>query len=142
MIKKTITYEDYNGTERVEDFYFNLSKAELTEMELSTEGGYASMLNKIINSKSLPDLMAEAKKLILKAYGEKSTDGRRFVKSEELSLAFSQTEAYSQLFTQFISDADMASKFVNGVMPAELQKNIEEIMSKEASEPNSDLSLA
>lgn len=141
MIKKTITYEDYNGTERVEDFYFNLSKAELTEMELSIEGGYASMLNNIINSKSLPDLMAEAKKLILKAYGEKSTDGRRFVKSEELSLAFSQTEAYSQLFTQFISDADMASKFVNGVMPAELQKDIEEIMSKEASEPNSDLYL-
>ena len=118
MLKKTITYVDYNGTERKEDFYFNLSKAEIMEMEMGTTGGMVEMINKIVAAQDAPAIIDMFKKMILKAYGEKSADGKRFIKSKELSEAFSQTEAYSQLFMELATDADAASKFVNGIVPA------------------------
>ena len=118
MIKKTITYKDYNDVERTEDFYFNLTKAEVMEMEMGTEGGFAEMINKVINAKNAPAIIKIFKDLILKAYGEKSLDGKRFVKSEEISTAFAQTEAYSKLFMELATDADAAAKFVNGIIPA------------------------
>ena len=93
MLKKTITYKDYNGVERTEDFYFNLSKAEAMEMELSITGGLTEMIRKIVAAQDTPTIIATFKQIILKAYGEKSPDGRRFIKSEELSKAFSETEA-------------------------------------------------
>ena len=119
MLKKTITYVDYNGTERKEDFYFNLSKAEIMEMEMGTPGGMVEMINKIVAAQDAPAIIDMFKKMILKAYGEKSADGKRFIKSKELSEAFSQTEAYSQLFMELATDADAASKFVNGIVPAQ-----------------------
>ena len=119
MLKKTITYTDYNGTERKEDFYFNLSKAEIMEMEMGTTGGMVEMINKIVAAQDAPAIIDMFKKMILKAYGEKSADGKRFIKSKELSEAFSQTEAYSQLFMELATDADAASKFVNGIVPAQ-----------------------
>lgn len=124
MLKKTIIYNDYNGSERTEDFYFNLSKAEVTEMEMSTAGGLAEMIKKIIATQDAPSIIKIFKDLILKAYGEKSPDGKRFIKSEELSMAFSQTEAYSQLFMELAVDADAASNFINGVVPNEAGKHI------------------
>lgn len=124
MLKKTITYNDYNGTERTEDFYFNLTKAEIMEMEMSTSGGLAEMITKIVATKDAPAIIKIFKELILKAYGEKSPDGKRFIKSEEISTAFSQTEAYSQLFMELATDADAASTFVNGIVPATEQKAI------------------
>lgn len=120
MLKKTITYTDYNGQERTENHYFNLSKAELMEMEMSTTGGWAAMMQSIIDAKDMPSLIKMFKELILKAYGEKSADGKRFIKSPELSIAFSQTEAYSQLFMELATNADSASNFVTGIIPAEL----------------------
>lgn len=117
MLKKTITYTDYNGTERKEDFYFNLSKAELMEMEMGVDGGLSAMVEKIIAAQNTPQLIKLFKELILKSYGEKSADGKRFIKSEELSTAFSQTEAYSDLYMQLATNADEASKFVNGIVP-------------------------
>ena len=122
MLKKTVTYTDYNGVERTEDYYFNLTKAEIAEMELSVSGGYAEMLNKIVAAQDMPTLIKVWKELLLKAYGEKSLDGRRFIKSEEISTAFSQTEAYSILFMEFATDADSAAQFVNGIMPADLNR--------------------
>lgn len=119
MLKKTITYTDYNNVERTEDFYFNLSKAEIMELELSTTGGLAEMINKIVAEKNAPAIIEIFKKLILKAYGEKSPDGKRFIKSDEIAAAFSQTEAYSQLFMELATDADAAAKFVNGIVPVE-----------------------
>ena len=119
MLKKTITYTDYNGTERTEDFYFNLSKAEIMEMELSTEGGLSEMIQKIIAAQDAPAIIKIFKELILKAYGEKSPDGKRFIKSDEISTAFSQTEAYSKLFMELATDADAAAKFVNGIIPVD-----------------------
>lgn len=118
MLKKSITYTDYNGTERTEDFYFNLSKAELMEMEMGTSGGLSEMIQKIVAAQDAPAIIKIFKDLVLKAYGEKSSDGKRFIKSEELATAFSQTEAYSQLFMELATNADAASAFVNGIVPA------------------------
>ena len=118
MLKKTITYVDYNGTERKEDFYFNLSKAEIMAMEMGTTGGMVEMINRIVAAQDAPAIIDVFKKMILRAYGEKSADGKRFIKSKEISEAFSQTEAYSQLFMELATDADAASKFVNGIVPA------------------------
>lgn len=122
MLKKTITYVDYNGAERTEDFYFNLSKAEVMEMEMSTSGGLAEMIKKIVAAQDAPAIIKIFKDLILKAYGEKSPDGKRFIKSEEIATSFSQTEAYSQLFMELATNADEASKFVNGIIPAASEK--------------------
>ena len=121
MLKKTITYTDYNGAERKEDFYFNLTKAEIMEMEMSISGGLTEMINRIVAAQDAPAIVKIFKELILKAYGEKSADGRRFMKVDEngvpLSINFSQTEAYSQLFMELATDADAASAFVNGIVP-------------------------
>jgi hypothetical protein len=122
MLKKTVTYVDYNGVERTEDFYFNLSKAEVAEMELSVEGGFSKMLEEIIASKDNVRIVSLFKQMVLKAYGEKSADGRRFVKSEEISKAFSETEAYSEIFMELALNSDQAAAFVNGIMPANLDK--------------------
>lgn len=117
MLKKTMTYTDYAGNERTEDFYFNLTKAELTEMELSHTGGLIQFLEKIIAEQDAPKILAMFKDLILRAYGEKSPDGKRFIKSAELREAFTQTEAYSMLFMEMFEDADAAVNFVNGIIP-------------------------
>ena len=122
MLKKTITYTDYNGLERTEDFYFDLSKAEVAEMEMSVDGGYSGLLTNIINAQDKPALIKIFKEIILKAYGEKSLDGKRFVKSEEISTAFSQTEAYSILFMELATDDKAAADFCNGIMPDTSEK--------------------
>ena len=124
MLKKIITYTDYNGVERTEPFYFNLSKAELMEMELGVTGGMMEMLNKIIDAKDAPSLMKTFKEMIMKAYGVKSDDGKRLIKSEELSTAFTQTEAYSVLFMELITDDKAAADFVNGIIPNEIQAEV------------------
>ena len=122
MLKKTITYTDYNGVERTEDFFFNLTKAEIMEMEMGTEGGMADMISRIVSAQDTPSIIKIFKDILLKAYGEKSPDGKRFIKSKELSDGFSQTEAYSILFMELATDAEAASKFVNGIIPADVAK--------------------
>ena len=117
MLKKTITYTNYNDKEITEDFYFNLSKAEVLEMEMSTAGGLAEQINKIVAAQEAPIIIKTFKDLILKAYGEKSPDGKRFIKNDEVREAFSQTEAYSILFMELATDADAAALFVNSVIP-------------------------
>lgn len=124
MLKKTITYTDYNGVERTEPFYFNLSKAELMEMELGVTGGMTKMLDKIIAAKDAPSLMKTFKEMIMKSYCIKSDDGKRLIKSEELSIAFTQTEAYSVLFMELITDDKAAADFVNGIIPNEIQAEV------------------
>lgn len=117
MLKRTITYTDYNGEERTEDFFFNLTKAEIIELELSVSGGLENLLDTIIKTKDAPKIIENFKKIILKAYGVKSADGRRFIKNDEVRDDFAQTEAYSILFTELATDADAAAKFVNGIVP-------------------------
>lgn len=130
MLKKTIKYTDYNGVERVEDFYFDLSAAEVTEMELSQEGGLSNLIKKITEAQDTPSLIKLFKQLILKAYGEKSADGRRFIKSDELSTEFTQTPAYSILFMELATDEKAAAAFVNGIIPQEAVVKQQELESK------------
>lgn len=120
MLKKLIKYTDYDGRERSENFYFYMSKAELMEMELGTVGGMQNLIQLIIDKQDIPKIMEAFKTIILKAYGEKSPDGRRFIKSKELSEAFSQTEAYSNLYMELITDANAASAFINGIVPTDI----------------------
>lgn len=126
MLKQTIKYTDYNGVEREETFWFNLNKAELMEMEMSTVGGFAEMIEKIIAAQDTPTLVKIFKDFILKAYGEKSPDGRGFMKLDKdgrpLSRKFVQTEAYSELFMKLSTDAEAAAAFINGIVPAEFTK--------------------
>ena len=122
MLKKTITYTDYNGTTRKEDFYFNLTQAEVTELEVSVEGGLVEMINRIVAAQNGKVIIETFKDIILRAYGEKSPDGRRFIKNQEVRDAFAQTEAYSNLFMELATDAKAASEFVNGIVPPKAEK--------------------
>lgn len=123
MLKKTIPYTDFNGNERKEDFYFHLMESEIAEMELSTTGGFTESIQRIIQTQDVPEIIKQFKKIILKAYGVKSPDGKRFEKSEELSREFSQTNAYSKLFMELATDDKAAAEFLNGVVPEELQQD-------------------
>lgn len=141
MLKKLIKYTDYDGRERSENFYFYLNKAELMEMELGVDGGMQQMIQLIIDKQDIPKIMDAFKRIILKAYGEKSPDGRRFIKSKELSEAFSQTEAYSNLYMELVTDANAAATFINSIVPddvaqaaVERRRQEEETEIKEAEE--------
>lgn len=139
MLKKLIKYTDYNGKERQENFYFYLNKAELMEMELGTVGGMQNLIQLIIDKQDIPEIIKAFKMIILKSYGEKSADGVRFIKSEELSRAFSQTEAYANLYMELISDGNAAAAFINGIVPPDLlrareQKDTEQAAVKEEKE--------
>lgn len=120
MLKKLINYTDYDGRDRSENFYFYLSKAELMEMELSSVGGMQNLIQLIIEKQDIPKIMEAFKTIILRAYGEKSPDGRRFIKSKELSEAFSQTEAYSNLYMELVTNAEAAAMFINGIVPEDV----------------------
>ena len=122
MLKKTITYTDYNGVELTEDFYFNLSKAEAIELEFGIPGGLTAMIQNIVAANDNPSIIKIFKEFILKAYGVKSPDGKRFMKTDEngrpLADKFKETEAYSELFMELATNADEASKFINGIIPS------------------------
>ena len=121
MLKKTITYEDFNGETVSEDFFFHLSKAELVELEMSHTGGLSASLERIIAAQDNKALIVEFKNLILSSYGKRSDDGRRFIKNQELRDEFESTEAYSSLFMELVTDTDAAIEFVQGVIPADLE---------------------
>lgn len=126
MLRKKIKYVDFNDVEREEEYYFNISKAELMEMEFGTTGGFSEMVKRIVEAQDQPTLMKIFKDFILKAYGEKSADGKRFMKKDEfgrpLSANFEQSEAYSVLYMELITNAEAASEFINGVVPADIAK--------------------
>ena len=123
MLAKAITYTDYNGVERTETFYFNLSQAELIDMQLGGKDGlYSNKLQKMIDNHDAAAIVATIKEFVLKSYGEKTDDGKRFIKSPEISEAFMQTEAYSQLITELLSDDAKSSEFILGIMPQALRE--------------------
>jgi hypothetical protein len=125
MRKETITYTDYNNVTRTEDFFFNLNEAELTALQYGVDGGLKEMLERIVKSNDNKQIMACFHELIAKSYGEKSPDGRRFIKSEELSEAFMQTEAYNELMLRFMTDANYSAEFINDVL-ADVTKRTKE----------------
>lgn len=117
MIGITKTYNDFNDVERTETKFFNLTEAEVMEMELGTAGGVAELLQRIVAAKDQPTIIKFFKDFILKAYGEKSPDGLRFDKSEQMRQDFSNTQFYNLLFMELATDDEKAAKFVNGVIP-------------------------
>ena len=130
MLKKTISYEDFDGNEITEDFYFNLTKAEIAEMELEVRGGLSATLEKITKAKETPVLIKIFKDLILRSYGVKSDDGKRFIKTKTMREEFEQHAAFSALFMELATDANAASEFVNGVVPSDVSKKMKELENK------------
>lgn len=126
MYKKTVTYEDYKGNTRTEDFYFNLNKAELVELELSTKGGLTVTMDRIIAAQDNPTLFKIFKDLVSKSYGVLSDDGRKFIKNQEVLDDFMQTEAYSIIFSELATNAEAAAEFFNNVIPQNLAKELAE----------------
>lgn len=124
MLKKTITYTDYNGVVRTEDFLFNLTKTELMKWDLKTPGGLAARLERISQKVDVPSLTAFIEDLIDKSYGIKSEDGVRFIKDENLSKMFTQTEAYDQLFVDLLSDEKKTTEFISGIIPKKLADQV------------------
>lgn len=122
MLKREITFKNFNDEQVTKTYYFNLSKSELIELELGEEGGLAELLQTIVESQNTPALIKQFKRLVLLAYGEKSADGERFVKSDEIRNAFEQTAAYDALFSELATSDDAASTFINAVVPREIME--------------------
>lgn len=117
MVTREFTYTDYNGNERTEEHCFNLTRAELTKMEMSTDGGFASLIDRVVKAQDGRQIMDIFEDILRRSHGVKSPDGRRLIKSPELFEEFSQTPAYDELFMELVLDADKASKFVNAIVP-------------------------
>lgn len=128
MFKKTIEYTDFNGEKRKEDYYFNLTKAELLEMQLSTEGGLKEMLEEIVKTKDVPKLVKMFKRIIMLSYGEKTPDGKHFMKNDEIRQRFECSEAYSELFMELATNDDSAAEFVNALLPEDFQSGEDELV--------------
>ena len=126
MYKKTITFNDLDGNKLTEDFWFHLSKAKILEMELSTTGGLEASMKELIKKRDGANIMSTFKDLILMSYGERSLDGKRFLQSKEISEAFEQTDAYSELFTELVTNDEAAAEFFNGILPADVQEKVAE----------------
>lgn len=130
MIKKTVTYTDYNGVERTESFYFHFSEAEILDMEMSTEGGFAERVQRIVDAKQQTELLKVIKQFVYDAYGVKSEDGKRFMKNDEVKAAFIESPAYSQIFMEMLSNDKIASEFINGVVPSNMKDKLAELVNK------------
>lgn len=130
MLKKTVTYTDFDGNERTEELYFNLTKAELMELQMSEIGGLEKRLKGIIMAQNGVEIMKFFKDIFLNSYGVKSPDGRRFIKNDEVRTDFEQTEAYSQLFMELVTDADKMADFIKGVIPSDLAGQVDEEIKK------------
>ena len=137
MLKKTITYTDYDGNQRTEDFYFNLTKAELTNMFNSVSGGLEKYLTRIVAAQDGPALMNAIRDTVKASYGEKSLDGRRFMKSDEIFKNFEETEAYSVFFMELMGDDEAALNFIISVLPQDMQGAIRQEMAKKLTQETS-----
>lgn len=124
MFRIQKTYTDFNGNERKEDFYFHLTEAEVMKMQLGTTGGLAETIQRLIDLQDGPAILKIFEDLVLKSYGVKSPDGREFIKNQALRDSFMQTQAYSDIYVELATDADKAAKFINGILPANLAKQV------------------
>ena len=128
MLKKTIKYEDFNGDEVEEELWFHLSKAELVELEMSHEGGFVESMQRIVDAQDNKAIITEFKKIILLSYGQKSMDGRRFIKNQPAREEFESSAAYSELFMELVTNTDSAIEFMNGIIPAGLAEDVAEVV--------------
>lgn len=127
MFKKTVEYTDFNGETVSEDLYFHLSEVELIEMELSVDGGLSAKLEKMITTANSREIVAYVKELILDSYGERSEDGKRFIKNDEVREAFAQSQAFSTILFELLQGEDAASKFVNALLPPDVVAKLKSV---------------
>lgn len=133
MLKKNIKYTDFNGNQVSEDYYFNLTKAELTEMEMSIQGGFSTHLEHVMNTRDMPALMDFFKLFIVKSYGEKSADGKYFRKDGNMAHDFTCSAAYDSLFNELLEvDGDTSNllKFIAAVVPPDISEKVLESATK------------
>lgn len=130
MLKKTLTYTDYNGTERTESYYFHFNEAEILDMEMSVEGGFAERVQRIVDAKDQTSLLKVIKKFVIDAYGVKSEDGKRFIKNDAVRAEFVESPAYSAIFMELITNDVLAAEFVNGVVPDSMKDKLKAIAAK------------
>lgn len=135
MLKKTITYENFEGERVSEDHFFHISKAELVEMEVSKEGGMQAYLQKVIDSEDGKEIIATFKMLVLESYGKKSDDGKRFIKNQQLREEFESSEAYSTLFMELVTNAEAAAEFANGIIPKGLEAEAAQVAARASDQP-------
>lgn len=128
MLKKTVTYTDYNDVERTEDFYFNLTRTELMDMEASFPGGMSTYMSAVSASKDVPKMLEFFKTFLMKAYGQKSDDGKRFIKSDDISKAFSETPAYDSIVQELMTGEGRIVDFMLGIMPADVAKKVRDTL--------------
>lgn len=135
MLKKTIEFEDFNGETKSESFYFHLSKAELVEMEMSMPGGMGEYLKAIVENGNGGEIIREFKKIVLGAYGQRSPDGSRFIKNQQIREDFESHPAYSVLFMEIMTDSEKAAEFVNGIVPKGLNEDVQRMIARENIKP-------
>lgn len=126
MLKKTITYEDWNGRTRTEDFYFNLTRTECAELEFGLVPGKSltESFQTLIDNNDMAVIIATIKDILLKAYGEKSDDGRRFMKNQEIRDAFEQNPAFDIVYMELATNAEYAAEFLTGIIPKDFTNNL------------------
>ncbi len=125
MLKRDITYRDFNDEEVTDTFYFNITKSEIIELEVEHQEGLEGMIKRIIETKDNKSLISQFKRIVLLSYGEKSADGKRFIKSEESREAFSQTAAFDALFIELATEDEKAASFITGVLPKDMSAEID-----------------
>lgn len=130
MLKKVVTYTDFDGNERTEELHFHLSKSELMEMQFNEAGGLEQKLRSIIQQLNGKEMIKTFKELILNSYGEKSPDGKRFIKNDEIRSAFEQTTAYDELFMELVLDSEKMAAFIKGIMPDDLRSQLDDEIAK------------
>jgi hypothetical protein len=128
MLKRSISYKDFNDVDCVDIFYFNISKPELIELEVKYEHGLTSMIQRIIEQKDHKELIKLFKELVLLAHGQKSPDGKRFIKSDQLREEFSQTAAYNALFVELATNDEAAANFLKGALPTDMVGEIDKAL--------------
>lgn len=131
MFKTSVVYTDYDGNERTKELYFNLSKAELFDMQFGVTGGLDAVLNRIAQEHDMPRIVSMFKDIIHKAYGKKSLDGDRFVKNEETWKEFEESEAYSEFFVKLITDDEFQKSFMIGIIPQDVREAVEDKLNED-----------
>lgn len=131
MLKKTVQYEDFNGDKQTEVLYFNLNKSELLELEMSMAGGLEQFMNSIMETNDMSEMFRQFKRIVLAAYGVRSDDGKRFMKSPELLEEFTQTAAYDAFFMELVQDENVAADFIKGVIPKDLKLQMEQLQDQD-----------
>ncbi len=135
MLKREINFEDFNGNPSTEVFYFNISKPELIELEVEYDEGFGAMIQGVIDAKDHKTLIKRFKDIVLMAYGQKSVDGKRFIKSEQLREEFAQTAAYSALFMELATDDNAAVIFLKSVLPRDMVGEFDKAVTSTPSPP-------